>query len=155
LFQISIFVFKKYYKFCPKIFHLATSLSRTTKDITIAGRGIEEVKTVVLNWFGENKVKVMVNNPDFVFGRWGRGILTASKFFEVTLVPIEGGVIAKTEGWITGVTALPSAIIYLPEQEFNESAFSFGGIPRKEGMKAIERLWSTLESLSQKTQNES
>ena len=127
-------------------------MSRTTKDITIAGRGIEEVKNAVLKWFGENKVKVMVNNPDFVFGRWGRGILTASKFFEVTLVPLEGGVIAKTEGWVTGVTALPSAIVYLPKQEFNESAFSFGGIPRKEGMKAIQRLCNTLESLSQNDQ---
>ena len=131
---------------------LATSLSRTTKDITIAGRGIEEVKTAVLKWFGENKVKVMVNNPDFVFGRWGRGILTASKFFEVTLEPIEGGVMAKTEGWVTGVTGLRGAIIYLPEQDFSDSTFSYGGIPRKEGMKAIERLWNTLESLSQKPQ---
>jgi hypothetical protein len=129
-------------------------LSRTTKDITIAGRGIEEVKTVVLNWFGENKVKVMVNNPDFVFGRWGRDILTASKFFEVTLVPIEGGVIAKTEGWITYTPRL-LPLSYVPETDFSESAFSYGGIPRKEGMKAIERLWRTLESLSQKTQNES
>ncbi|HUK84463.1 MAG TPA: hypothetical protein VLU95_01235 [Candidatus Acidoferrum sp.] len=127
-------------------------MSRTTKDIIVAGRGIEEVKTAVLKWFGENKVKVMVNTPDFVFGRWGTGLLNAPKFFEVTLVPTEDGVIAKTEGWITGVTALPAATIYLPEQDFNASSFFYGGIPRREGMKAIERLWNTLESLSQKNQ---
>jgi len=128
-------------------------MSRTEKDIIISGRGIEEVKTAVLKWFDENKVKVMVNNPDFIFGRWGTGFLTAPKFFQVALVPTEGGVIAKTEGWITGVTALPRAMIYLPEQDFNASSFIYGGIPRKEGMKAIKRLWNTLESLSQKTQN--
>jgi hypothetical protein len=155
LFQISIFVFNKYYMFYSRYFSMAISMSRTEKDI-IAGRRIEEVKTVVLKWFGENKVKVMVNTPDFVFGRWGTGFLTASKFFQVTLVPTEGGVIAKTEGWVTGVTGLPGAIISLPEQDFNASSFFYGGIPRKEGMKAIERLWNTLESLSpQKTQNES
>lgn len=126
----------------------AKSTSRTTKDIIVEGRSIEEVMAVVLKWFGENKVKVMVNTPDLIFGRWGRGILTASKFFEVTLLPTENGVIAKTEGWITGVTALPYAMIYLPEQDLSDSAFSYGGIPRKEGMKAIKRLWNTLESLS-------
>jgi hypothetical protein len=122
-------------------------MSRTSKDIFIRNITIDEAKTVVLKWFAKNKVRIMVNTPDFVFGRWGRGILTASKFFEVTLVPIEGGVVAKTEGWITGVTALPGATIYLPEQDFSESAFSYGGIPRKQGMKAIKRLWSALEVL--------
>ena len=42
-------------------------MSKTTRDIIVAGRGIEEVKTAVLKWFCENKVKVMVNTPDFVF----------------------------------------------------------------------------------------
>jgi hypothetical protein len=125
-------------------------MGRTTKDITIVGHGIEEVKTAVLKWFGENKVKVMVNTPDFLFGRWGSGFLTGSKYFEVTLVPTEGAVIAKTEGWITGFTGLPGIIAYLPEQDFEASSFFHGGIPRREGKKAIQRLWSTLETLSQK-----
>ena len=123
-------------------------ISRTTKDILILGRGIEEVRTAVLKWFGENKV--MVDMPDLVFGRWGTGFLTAPKYFEINLMPTEGGVIAKTENWVTGVTALPYARIYLPEQEFSESAFSYGGIPRKEGMKAIKRLWNALKALSEK-----
>jgi len=126
-------------------------MGRTTKDIFIKCVTIDQAKTVVLKWFGANKVKVMVNKPDFVFGRWGRGILTASKYFEVTLVPAEGGVTAKTEGWITGLTGLPGATIYLPEQDFNASSFFYGGIPRREGMKVIKRLWTALEALSQNT----
>jgi hypothetical protein len=126
-------------------------MSRTTRYIFIKCVTIEQAKTVVLKWFAENKVKVGVNTSDYVFGRWGRGILTASKFFEVTLESAEGGVVAKTEGWITGVTASPFAKVYLPEQEFSDSAFSFGGIPRKEGMKAIKRLWNALEVLSKST----
>jgi hypothetical protein len=79
----------------------------------------------------------------------GRGFLTAPKFFEVTFVPTAGGVIAKTEGWIANIppSFLPDARAYLPETEFSESARVLGGIPRKEGMKAIKRLWETLESL--------
>ena len=92
----------------------------------------------------------MISTPDFIFGRWGTGFWTASKFFEITLVLAEGGVIAKTEGWVTGYTGLPGMIAFLPEQDFDASSFLYGGIPRKEGMKAIQSLWSTLEGLSQK-----
>ena len=126
-------------------------MSRTTKDIFIKGITLDEAKTAVLKWCSANKVAVLSNSSDYVFGRWGRGILTAAKFFEVTLVIQEGGVLAKTEGWIAGVSGLPYAIVYLPIQDFSESARTYGGIPRKEGMKAMKRLWSALESLSKNT----
>ncbi len=124
-------------------------MTRTTKDIFIPNVGIAEVKTIVLKWFKENSVKVLIDTPDYVYGRWGRGILTASKYFEVTLVPTEGGVTAKTEGWIAFIppSFWPDARGYVPETEFSESGF-FGGIPKREGMKAIKRLWATLEALS-------
>ncbi len=126
-------------------------MSRTTKDILVKGITVGQAKSVLLKWFHENKVKILINTSDYVYGRWGRGILSASKFFEVTLVPTEEGVLAKTEGWVTYIppSFYPDARAYLPETEFSESTRAYGGIPRKEGMKAIKRLWNTLEALSE------
>jgi hypothetical protein len=106
-------------------------MTRTTKDIFIKGVTIEQAKTAVMNWFVENNVKVLIDNPDYLYGRMGNGILTAPKFFEVNLVPATGGVIAKTEGWIANIppSFLPDARVYLPETEFSESALSFGWDP--------------------------
>jgi hypothetical protein len=126
-------------------------MTRTAKDLFIKGIGIDEAKAAVLKWAAQNKVKVLINTTDYVYGRWGRGILSASKFFEVSLVPAEGGVTAKTEGWIAYIPPsffLFDARTYVPETEFSESGLTYGGIPRKEGMKAIKRLWATLEALS-------
>lgn len=69
--------------------------------------------------------------------------MTAAKYFQVSFVPMEGGVIAQTEGWVSA--------FMVSEQDFNPSSVFAGGIPRKEGWKAMERLWGTLESLSKKT----
>jgi hypothetical protein len=125
------------------------AMTRTTKDVFINGVTIERAKTAVMNWFVENNVKVLIDNPDYLYGRMGNGILTAPKFFEVNLVPAIGGVIAKTEGWIANIppSFLPDARAYLPETEFSESARVLGGIPRKQGMRAIKRLWQALEAL--------
>ena len=124
-------------------------MTRTTKNIFIKGVTIDLAKDAVVEWFAENNVKVLIDNADYVYGRLGRGILKAPKFFEVTLVQGAGGVNAKTEGWIANIppSFLPDARAYLPETEFSESACDLGGIPRKEGMKAIKRLWETLEAL--------
>ena len=125
-------------------------MTRTTKDILIKNKGIDAVKTALMKWANQNKVKVMINTPDYIYGRWGRGILTASKFFEITIVPTDSGVIAKTEGWVMYIPPRfwPDALTYLPETEFSESGFAYGGIPRKEGMEAMKRLWATLDTLS-------
>jgi hypothetical protein len=124
-------------------------MTRTTKDIFINGVSIVQAKTAVMNWFIENNVKFLIDNPDYLYGRMGHGVLTAPKFFEVTLVPMAGGVIAKTEGWITNIppSFLPDARAYVPETEFSETARVLGGIPRKQGMQAIKKLWKTLETL--------
>jgi hypothetical protein len=124
-------------------------MARPTRDIFIKGVTIDQAKTAIVEWFAKNNVKVLIDNADYVYGRLGRSILTAPKFFEVTLVPVAGGVNAKTEGWIANIppSFLPDARAYLPETEFSESARVLGGIPRKEGMKAIKRLWETLEGL--------
>lgn len=89
-------------------------MGRTTKDIFIKGVTIDKAREAVLKWFSENKFKIKINTPDYVFGQWGSGFLTGPKFFDVTFESVEGGVIAKTEGWVTGVTGLPMAapIIY-------------------------------------------
>ncbi len=126
-------------------------MTRTTRDVFIRGVRVNEVKAAIIKWLAENNFKVLINNDDYVYGRWGRGILSAPKFLEVTLVPTEGGVTAKTEGWIAYVPPsvfLYDARAYVPETEFSKSALTYGGVPRKQGMEAIKRLWHTLESLS-------
>ncbi len=125
-------------------------MTRTTKDVFIKGIDVDTAKSIVTKWAAENNVKIVIDNPDYIYGRWGRGILTASKFFEITLVPTEGGVIAKTEGWIAYLppSFWPDARTYVPETEFCESGFTYGGVPRKEGIEAIKRLWVALEGQS-------
>ena len=128
-------------------------MTRTTKNIFIKGVGVREAKDTVIEWFKENKIKTLVNAPDYVYGRLGIGIFTAYKFFEVTFVPAQNGVIAKTEGWIAYV---PPEILnnafavgsFVPETEFAEFASRPLGRSQKQGMKAIKRLWTILEGLS-------
>lgn len=115
-------------------------MSRTRKDIVVVGRGILEVKDAVQKWFDDNKVEVIDSNASFMKGRWGTGFLTAPKYFMITFVPMEGAIMIQTEGWVT--------VYGLMEVEFSSSATVAGGIPRREGMKALARLWSALETLS-------
>ena len=115
-------------------------MSRTRKDIMVVGYSVEQVRAAVQKWFGENNIKVVESSENSIKGRWGTGFLTAPKYFQVSLTPKEGGAIAHTEGWI--------AVYWISEQEFKTSAMNVGGIPRKEGWRVIERLWSMLESLS-------
>ena len=116
------------------------NLSKTKKDIAVNGLPPEEVRSAVQKWFNENKVATMESNQSYLKGRWGSGLVTAAKYFQITLVPVEGGTLAKTEGWVSAFG--------LGEEDFNASSIAFGGLPRKEGWKAMERLWGTLESLS-------
>jgi hypothetical protein len=118
---------------------LVKSMSRTKKDITVAGRTTEEVRIAVQKWFGENGVKVTENSPGCIKGRWGIGLATAPKYFQVSFTQTEEGVIAQTEGWITAFG--------LKDQEFSSSAV-MGGIPKREGWRAMERLWSMLQDLA-------
>ena len=117
-------------------------MSRTKKDINVAGRTAEEVRTSVQTLFNENNINTIESTANSIKGRWGIGFLTAAKYFQVSFAPMEGGVIAQTEGWVS--------VYGVSEQDFKQSAMSAGGIPRKEGWKAMERLWSVLESLSSK-----
>ena len=117
-------------------------MSRTKKDISVTGRSAEELRAAVQNWFGENKIDTIQSTANSIKGRWGVGFLTAPKYFQVSFAPMEGGVTAQTEGWIS--------IYGLIEQDFKQSAMNVGAIPHKEGWKAMERLWGVLESLSKK-----
>lgn len=117
-------------------------MSRTKKEITVTGRTTEEIRTAVKNWFNENKIKAIESTANSIKGKWGTGFLTAPKYYQVSFIPIEGGVLAQTEGWVT--------IYGINEQDFAPSTMLAGGVPRKEGWKTMERLWSTLESLSRK-----
>lgn len=114
-------------------------MSRTKKDILVSGRSVEEIRSFVQNWFAQNNVEVIEHNANYIKGRWGVGLLTAPKYFQVSFLPSQGGVIAQTEGWIT--------LYGLKDQDFSSSALG-AGIPRREGWHAIERLWSTLQAFS-------
>lgn len=115
------------------------NISKTKKDITVTGRTAEEVRTAVQKWFSENGVKVMKNTPEYIKGRWGSGFLTAGKYFQVSFKQTEGGIIAQTEGWI--------AAFGLRDQEFSSHAL-MGGIPKRQGWRAMERLWNMLKDLA-------
>ena len=117
-------------------------MGRTKKDVTIMGRTVEEVKTAVQQWFRDNSVEVIEDTPDYIKGRWGTGILTAAKYFQITFAQIESGVIAKTEGWISA--------FMLSEQELSPTAL-MGGIPKREGYMQMERLWGMLKELTRTT----
>ncbi len=114
-------------------------MGRTKKDITVAGRTVEEVKTAVQDWFRINSVEVIEDGPDHIKGRWGTGILTAAKYFQIAFSRTEGGVIARTEGWVSA--------FMLQEQELSPTAL-LGAIPKREGYNQIERLWGMLKELS-------
>lgn len=114
-------------------------MGRTIKDITVQGRTTEEIRALVQNWFAQNQVDVIDNKPEYIKGRWGVGLATAPKYFQVSFLPAQGGIIAHTEGWIT--------LYGMKDQDFSASALA-GGIPRREGWHAMERLWSTLQAFS-------
>ena len=116
--------------------------SRTHREIFVSGRTARETKDEVLRWFSQNRVEIMENNRYSVKGKWGTGIFTAAKYFQVSFKPAEGGAKVYTEGWI--------GFFGLGEQSFSSSAL-MGWIPRREGWKAMERLWATLTAMSTTT----
>ncbi len=115
-------------------------MSRTKKDILILGRNPDEVRTFVKNWFAQNKIGVIDDQPSFIKGRWGTGFLTAPKYFQVTFESAQDGVMAKTEGWIT--------VYGVADSEFSPTAVG-GRLPRREGWRAMEGLWKALQEFSQ------
>jgi len=129
-------------------------LTRTTKDIFIEGISVREAKEPITKWFKENKIKIVVNDPDYIYGRLGLGIFTAYKYFRVTFDPAQNGVIAKTEGWIEYIppeifgTGPYTVAGFVPETEFTEYGKRPHGRSQKQGMKVIKRLWIFLENLS-------
>ena len=113
--------------------------SRSKREVHIKNYSILEVNSVVKNWLKKNKFKIFEETPNCIYARWGTGILTAAKYLEITLDPTEDGVIAQIEGYII--------FFYLFELDFNAPHFFRGGIPRREGARALERLVQTLEAL--------
>ncbi len=117
-------------------------MARTVEEIFVSGRTTQEIREQVIGWFNQNQVELLENREDLVKGRWGIGLATAPKYFQVTFKPAAGGIVVHTEGWIS--------VYGVSEQSFSASAL-MGGIPRREGWHAIERLWATLRSMSRTT----
>ena len=129
-------------------------MTRTTKDIFIEGVSVREAKDTITKWFKENRIKILVSEPDYIYGRLGLGIFTGYKYFRVTFEPAQNGVIAKTEGWIAYVppdifgTGPYTVACFWSETEFTEYGSRPVGRSQKQGMKVIKRLWMFLENLS-------
>lgn len=117
-------------------------MAKTKKQILVAGRNVDEVFGFVQNWFSQNKIGVIEHTTNYIKGRWGSGFLTAPKYFQVTLTETADGVLAETEGWIT--------VYGVSDQDFSPKALG-GGLPRREGWRTMERLWSALEGYSKAT----
>ena len=116
-------------------------MGRTVVDILVTGRELNEVRDEVSVWMYEEGLIVMEKRDDFFKGRLGvpGGLLTAAKYFEVTLKPHEKGVLVHTEGWIGGLG--------MKETDFSKNPF-WGRIPRKKGWRVMENLWNRLKALS-------
>ena len=117
-------------------------MGRTVEEIFVSGRTTQEIRDEVLRWFNQNQVEMMENREDSVKGRWGSGLATAPKYFQLSFKPAQGGVAVRTEGWI--------GVYGVSEQSFSASAL-MAGIPRREGWHAMERLWATLRAMSRIT----
>lgn len=107
---------------------MTTRRSRTHREMFVSGRTPPEIKDEALRWFSQNRVNVTENRVGFVKGRWGAGLLTAPKHFQVYFTTAEGGVKVYVEGWISFLGA--------GEQNFSRSAV-MGAIPRREGWRAM------------------
>ena len=70
-------------------------MSRTKKDINVAGRTAEEVRTSVQTWFNENKINTIEGTANSIKGRWGIGFLTVAKYFQVSFAPIEEALLRR------------------------------------------------------------
>lgn len=125
-------------------------MTRTTKTIHIKNQPVEAIKATVTQWARQNHIKPLIDKPAYFYGQQGRGILTVPKYYEITLEATPEGTTAETEGWITYMPPdfLSDPIVFITETEFSETARTYGGIPRKQGMQTIKKIWITLEALS-------
>jgi hypothetical protein len=123
-------------------------MTRTTKTIHIKNQPTETIKAAITEWAHQNHIKPLIDKPAYFYGQQGRGILTAPKYYEITLEATPDGVTVQTEGWVTSFppSFWPDARVYVAEIEFTETALIYGGIPRKQGMQTIEKLWTILEA---------
>jgi DNA-binding transcriptional ArsR family regulator len=117
--------------------------TRTVEDVLVSGRSLQEVREEVLSWVREEGIKIEIEREDFIRGRLGipSGLgLTAPKYFEVTLKPVQNGVMVHTEGWIS--------LYDVSERSFSNRILTSGNIPRRKGWKVINNLWERLRALS-------
>ncbi len=117
-------------------------MSRTIQEMPVYGRSYQDIRNEILRWMNDNKVKLVEERQDFMKGRIGvpGGLgLTAPKYFEIYFKPIQGGMIVHTEGFI--------GVYGVSEQDFAPKAV-VGGIPRRQGWRAIEDLGGRLRSMS-------
>lgn len=116
-------------------------MSRTVRDIPVPGGSQQEIWSQVRAWMNANSGWVVGGSVDdprgtYVKVRMGVGAMQASRFFELSIRPGPNGVSVHTEGYIKA---------WGQEQDLSPSAIS-GGLPRRQGWRAIEDLWNRLAS---------
>jgi DNA-binding HxlR family transcriptional regulator len=118
--------------------------SRTIKDILVLGHSLMEVKEEVHKWIKTEKNTVETERDDFISGRLAvsNPFVTVPKCFEVSLKAEKNGVMVHTEGWVDVV--VPD----VRELSFSNDLVRYGSLPRREGWKAINNLWTRLEAMS-------
>jgi hypothetical protein len=115
-------------------------MGRTAKDIFIQGITIEELRNFVQNWFVQNEIVTIENNPQYIKGKMGVGIWQAIRYFQVSFMQAQNGVVAHTEGWI-------SQAPFGGEKDLSANAIA-AALPRREGWHVMERLWVALQNIS-------
>jgi hypothetical protein len=114
-------------------------MGRSVEELIVSGRTIQEVRTEINSWMEAQKLKPIDSREDHIKAKWGSGLATAAKYFEVFLKPAPNGVTVRVEGWISSFG--------MGEQSFSKDALA-GAIPRREGWRVMEYLLNRLKALS-------
>lgn len=122
-------------------------MARTLRDIAVYGRSEHEVWDAITAWTTAHSGRVVQSSAQpggaFVKVRVGAAlgpvaVWKALRFFDITLRPIQDGVLVHMEGYTK---------TYGMEEDFSPNAI-MGALPRREGWRILEDLSNRLAYLS-------
>lgn len=118
-------------------------MGRTVRDLAVNGRTEADVWNGIAEWMKAQGAWVSAGpftgpHGTSVTIQMGAGISQAARYVEISWRAYQGGVSVHTEGYAKGLGQ---------EMDFNPSALG-GGLPRREGWRAINDLWNRLMWLS-------
>jgi hypothetical protein len=116
---------------------------RTVKDILVRGSSLSGVKEQIRQWIKEDKIVVEVEKTNFFKGRIGNpdGMgLIMPKHFEISINEEQNGIMVHTEGWVHWIVYNQSTEVSFANDHLK--------LPRRQGWKTINKLWTKLEATS-------